>query len=291
MGGIESLLFVAPVPSGEVDGRPAIAVAVGEYNTMVRMEEDRSVWLLGIGNLPAGTLLFIGGNADSGWYLGQREAGPQVSIYRSSKLDGGDWEPLRTVSVDSRFWAGSDVFWIWPTSNGLAYAVFEGSIHELDYSTGAWTERQAPNGERFVEVIGRADGIVSAITTPGGVGGMSRSIYVSRNGGADWTPVDSPSQVRYLPRVLPDGALLTVAGKLMKPQLQASTDGGATWTVRDDAFRTVENIVVLPTRGLLAIDRGEPMQPATYYLELGDARIRHSADGGVTWRVEYSNSR
>jgi hypothetical protein len=291
--GIESLLFVAPIPSGEVDGQPAIAVAVGEYNTIVRVEpEDRSLWWLGAGNLPPGTLLFVGGNADSGWYVAQRQAGSQVSIYRSARLDGGEWELVRTVSVDSKFWAGSDVFWIWPTTSGLAYAVFEGSIHELDYATSAWTERQSPNGDRLVEVIGRADGTISVITTPGGVGGMSRSVYVSRNGGADWTLVDLPSQVRYLPRVLPDGSLLTIAGKLMKPELQTSADGGVTWTVRSDAFRTEENIVVLPTRGLLAIDIGQPplqTNPYVSYVGLGNARIRHSADGGATWRVEYSN--
>jgi hypothetical protein len=114
---------------------------------------------------------------------------------------------------------------------------------------------------------------------------------VSRNGGTDWTPVVMPSAIRYLPRVLPDGTLLTVAGKQVKPELQTSTDGGATWTVMSDAFRTVENIVVLPTRGLLAIDGGQPEQTNPYarLALLGNARIRHSADGGATWRVEYSN--
>jgi hypothetical protein len=290
----ESLLSVAPVPSGAVDGQPAIAVAVGEYNTIARVEPDRNLTLLGSGNLPPGTLLLVGGNAESGWYVAQRQAGSRVSIYRSARLDGGDWELLRTHSVDPKSLpALSDfLFWIWPSSNGLAYATFEGSIHELDYATGEWTERQSPNGLRFIDVIGRGDGTISAITTPGGFGwNTSRAVYVSRNGGTDWTPVVMPSAIRYLPRVLPDGTLLTVAGKQFKPELQASTDGGATWTVTSDAFRTVENIVVLPTRGLLAIDGGQPEQTNPYarLALLGNARIRHSADGGATWRVEYSN--
>jgi hypothetical protein len=47
-----------------------------------------------------------------------------------------------------------------------------------------------------------------------------------------------------------------------------------------DSVELAEQIVVLPTQGLLAVDSGA---------RFGLARIRHSADEGATWRIEYSN--
>jgi len=50
--------------------------------------------------------------------------------------------------------------------------------------------------------------------------------------------------------------------------------------LRSATLELSEQLVMLPTRGVLAVDGGA---------RFGLARIRHSADEGATWRTEYSN--
>lgn len=262
-GKLESLLAVSPVASGKVDNEEALLVAVGEFNTIARLDSTGRMSVLDPGNLPLGNLLMIDGSETSGWYVAHQSR-TKVAILRSNTLNNGNWLPIRTEDISPRFW-------MWRTPYGFSYAVSEGGIHAFDYSTQSWTERRAPNGEGLFAVAPSA-GDELGILTSGGL----RTMYLSRDGGASWTEIKSPSINRFFaPLPLADNTLLVLVGAAFaKAKLHASTDKGITWQLRSDQFKLQENIVVLPTRGLLAVGAGL-------------TQIRHSSDGGATWRTEY----
>ncbi len=280
-GKLESLLSIALVPRGELDGDETWLAGAGEFDTLVRMNRRGHVTVLDSGNLPPGNLIFIAGDANTGWYVAH-QAGSKITILHSAFLDHGDWKPIREESVAWGLWVGVNKFWIWHTKTGFGYAVSEGRIASFDYASQRWTERSAPNGDRFADVEHQADGTISALTSPGGgFAGIFASLYISEEGGEHWTKIESPVRIKATPvRRLRNGTLLLAGGAFGKPELLASTDGGATWSVRSTQVGPVwDDLVVLPTRGLLAIASGAS----------GYATIRHSSDGGATWRVEYSN--
>ena len=276
-GRLESVLWVKPV-----DLPNAALVAVGEFNTFLRLDRA-SGRLVPIepGNLPSGNLLFFDGNAQAGWFIAQQN-GTDVTLYRSAALENGDWRPVGKESVAVSIWSGANSFWAWSTAQGFAYAVSGGYIRYYDYGSGQWTERRAPKENRLISVVPHPGGALGILTSPGGgFGGIFATLYLSRDGGASWEEINSPFNVKmYAPRLTPQGTLLVAGGAFSKPELQASKDGGKTWTQITDKFNLAEQIVVLPSQGLLAIDNGT---------QFGLAGIRHSADGGATWRLEYSN--
>jgi hypothetical protein len=278
-GRLESLLSVALVPGEQLDGVPAWVVAGGELNTLVRMARNGAINPLSPGNLPPGNVLFVTGHADAGWFVAH-QAGSEVTLYRSAFLDHGDWQAVRNEEVGQRWRGGPARFWIWRTKTGLGYAVSGGRIHSFEFASGAWTEQHAPNGDNLAAIAYQVDGSLSVLTSPGaGLAGAFASAYVSRDGGAQWTEVVLPTRIKAAPvSLLRNGTMLFVNGSA-KPQLYASTDGGATWALRSESISSWDMLVPLPTRGLLAIERS-----ATGYTS-----IKHSSDYGATWRTEYSN--
>lgn len=275
--GLESLLWVKAV-----DCPDTVLIAVGEFNTLLRLDRPSGKLLpIDPGNLGAGNLLFVEGNAQAGWFVAQ-QSGTDIALYRSAALEHGDWKPLRKEDVSRTFWSGANSFWAWPTANGFAYALSKGSILYYDFARAEFTERRAPDNDRLVTVAPSANGALGILTSPrGAFAGVFATMYLSRDDAATWEEIESPFTVKSAaPRLTPQGTLLVPGGAFDKPGLQASKDGGKTWTQVNDSVERSEQLVILPTRGLLAVDAGA---------RFGLARIRHSADEGATWRTEYSN--
>jgi hypothetical protein len=82
-------------------------------------------------------------------------------------------------------------------------------------------------------------------------------MYLSRDGAVTWEEIKSPLSVKVAPpRRTPQGTLLLTGGVFSKPELQASKDGGKTWTKVSDSIELAEQIVRPPTQGLLVVDSG-----------------------------------
>ncbi|MFT3856461.1 MAG: hypothetical protein QM742_02740 [Aquabacterium sp.] len=278
IGGLESLLWLK-----RVDQPDARLVAVGEFNTIVQLGRDWHVTRLKPGNLPPGNLIFVDGSEREGWFLAQ-QAGPSVTIYRSQTLDGGDWKPIRVVHVGDSFWFGTSQFWIWPTSGGFAYAVSKGEIHWFNMQSGAWVQTQAPDGRRIAGVQHNPGDALGLVSKPamGLDGPLFARVHVSTDKGAVWQSIDSPFRVNvHSPVRLPSGALLLHGGQPASNELYRSDGVGAPWKRVDQDIAFTEQLVALPTKGVFSIDEGNSLS--------GYASIRHSADEGRTWQLEYSN--
>jgi len=273
---LESLLWVKPYESEK-----SALIAVGEFNTMLRFDRQGHVAPIEPGNLPPGNLLFIDGSDSVGWFVVQQH-GTEVTIYRSSQLEGGDWQPLKKESVETSFWNGANNFWAWPTKDGFAYAISAGKIHFYDFAKETWSERSAPKNARFIRIAPQPSNTLGALTSPGaGAGGMLATDYLSRDGGSTWTEINSPFTVKLFPPYLSSsGSLLLLGGAFGSPELQESKDMGKTWHKISDKVSLEEQIVVLPTKGLFLVSTGQ---------QFGLASIKHSEDGGATWKTEYSN--
>jgi hypothetical protein len=275
---LESLLWVKPIETANTT-----LLAVGEFNTLLRLDRQSGRLVpIDPGNLPAGNLLFIDGNPQAGWFAAQ-QSGKEITLLRSSSLEHGDWKPLRKEDVSTSFWSGANSFWAWSTATGFAYALSKGAIRFYDFATAQWVERGAPNNQRLVAVAPGPNGAIGILTSPGGgfAGVFAGMYHLSRDGAASWEEIKSPFNVKGAPpRLTAQGTLLVSGGAFGTPELHASRDGGKTWTKVSETISLSEQIVALPTRGLLAVDAGA---------QFGLARIRHSADEGATWRVEYSN--
>jgi len=280
-GNLNSLLAVQPVRDGDVDGSPALAVAVGEFNTIAVLDRNEKLAIKQSGNLPLGNVIYVAGNSKVGWFVAHKSA-DRVGIYRSTSLDNGNWSLLKEEKVGFSFWNGVNSFWTWSSSHGFAYATSEGVIRNYDYPTGVWVESHSPNNSR-ISAIAVSDAGIGILTSPGGgFGGVFAGMYVSNDIGKSWIEIKSPYKVKlYAPRVLSDGSLLVAGGgPFAKSELQRSSDKGKTWQVCSDKVDINDNIVPLPTQGTLAIDSGA---------QFGLAHIMHSADSGSTWATEYSN--
>ena len=279
-GQLNSLLAIIPV-DGNVDGVDAVAVAVGELNTIVRVENNDKLSLLNAGNLPPGNLLSIAGNSAAGWFVAQAQ-GERVVLYRSPTLDDGDWKELRSENIAFSFWSGVNAFWMWRTDRGFAYAISEGRIHHYDFASGAWTDVRAPKNDRLVSIAANGDHLGILTSPGGGMAGLFASMYASHDGGAIWEAVNPPYKVKqFAPRVLNRNKMLVAGGGMYaKEELRSSEDGGKTWKLLSTDVDAFDDIVVLPSGAMLAIRGGQ------YW---GLATIRHSADGGATWKLEYSN--
>lgn len=272
--GIETLMDVLPVQRPD-----ARLVAVGEFSTLLRLAPGASeMERIAPGNLPTGNLLFVAGNDQAGWYLLQ-QAGVSVQLLHSPRLVDGQWTVVRSESVERDFWRGGQRLWAWRTEGGLAYATSAGDIHLLDFASGKWQSRKAPNDNRLINVGPNADGSLGVLTSPGGgLGGAFAGNWLSTDQGRTWREVKSPFTVKVVPPIRTrEGLYLSAGGVFGKPELQVSKDEGATWSkLSDHALDRTLN--VLPSGLYFTVDSG-----AT-----GLFAIRSSADQGVSWRTEYS---
>lgn len=279
-GRLESLLALHAPAKGMADGVPTRVVAVGEFNTLARLTQEDKVQLLDSGNLPPGNLVAIYGSDQTGWVVAH-QAGRRLTLYRSGRLAAGNWQPLRAEEVGSSFWSGEIRFWMWPTREGFAYAVSDGRIAHFNAVTQAFSEQRTPGGGRLASIAQSHDGALGILTVPAvDITGLFGTVYLSRDGAKSWTEVKHPFSHKVLaPSVLADGTLLLSSGWHLKRALYSSSDNGSTWTTRSETVAHTDTLVALPTLGLLAINNGARGDTPT---------IRHSVDGGSTWRTEYS---
>jgi hypothetical protein len=276
--GIESLLCAMPVKLSD-----ASLIAVGEFNTMLRLAHDsRLLTPIGAGNLPPGNLIFIAGDETHGWYVAQQRA-DEVVFYRSAKLENGDWHALRKESVGRSFWNGADQIWIWRTPLGFSYAVSDGRISHLDFGSTEWRVVKAPNDSRLINVSPNPDDSIGILTSPGGgMGGVFAGTHLSQDQGTTWREIVPPNKIKQSPPIrMPGGPVMTVSLSGVfsgVSELHASRDEGATWEKRD-GFRAGERLLPLKSGRMLSI------QPGTR----GVFSVATSVDEGRSWRVEYSN--
>jgi len=273
---LESLLWVKQYETAH-----SMLLAVGELSTMLRLDRQGQLVTIDTGNLPPGNLLFIDGSDSVGWFVAQQR-GKDITVYQSPTLERGNWQAMKTESVEASFWNGSNDFWIWPTKDGFAYGISGGRIRQYNFAKQTWTDYGAPKSARFLKLAPQSGNVLGALTFPGGgAGGMLAITYLSRDGGATWTEINSPFTIKQFPPTLTtSGNLLLLGGTVGSPELQRSDDMGKSWYKVNDRVSLEEQIVVLPTRGLFLVSSGQ---------QFGLASIRHSEDGGRSWTTEYSN--
>lgn len=273
--GLESILYAAPV-----DLPDARIVAAGEFNTLLRQPPGvPRLVAIDTGDLPPGNLLYVGGSDALGWYVAHQR-GTEISIFRSARLDAGQWQAIRKESAEASIWSGPNRFWIWSTPRGLGYALSEGAIRFLDFGTGAWTERKAPNNHRLNGIAPNPDGTLGILTSPGGgFGGIFAGLYLSKDEGATWQEVPTEFKVKMVPpQRSRSGTMFLAGGVFSNPELHASRDEGKTWQKVSD-FKLDRRLVILPSGAMLAVDSGS----------FGLFSIQRSSNEGASWQTEYSN--
>lgn len=261
LGSPEALHWVAPLAGG--DDR---LVAVGELSTIAVLGRDGKLRRLSPGNLPAGNLLFVAGDAASGWVVAHRD-GSAVTLFHSERLDGGTWKPLRR---EERTVLQDGPFWFWRTEAGFGYANGTVSTYWWDRATRRLVERKVPS-ERGITVV--------APCGPRGVcvrlADFLPSVYATSDEGRTFRELSPPDKLRP-PTQLPGGRFLH--RQFIVDKLWVSDDGQS-WE-EAGSVRTGENVVAVPGVGLFAIDEGEIA---------GITSIRFSADQGRSWKLELSN--
>lgn len=273
--GIESLICVsAPAePDAEL-------VAMGEFGTLLRKPAGVNKLLpVDTGNLPPGNILRVYGNSRTGWFLALQR-GNDVTLYQSASLDAGKWSPIRSESVANSAWSGATEFFMWPTTEGFAYAVSAGPIHFYNLANKVWTERPTPENARLIGVNPSPTGALLALTSPGGgFAGAFASVFISKDQAQSWQPLQVPFNVKAFPPVqAADGTLLMPGGVFSNPELQGSKDEGRTWA-HVSKYELGRLVIPLRSGALIDVDNGQ----------WGIFSIRHSNDGGKNWDLEFSN--
>ena len=269
--GLESVLCVLPVDLPDTE-----LVAVGELGTFLRKPRGvEQLQPIDPGNLPPGNLLRIAGSPASGWFVVSKTGENMVSLYRSAKLDAGDWQLV--LSEPERDQAGRDKepMFTWQTESGLGYSSAKGPMHVFEHATGKWSERALPPGyNRLMHMaVGTKGQLNAQIANSSWVIVIEESM-VSHDLGASWTKRKVPVRIPPQPVVeLHDGTMWTT----LNNQIITSSDNGATWPVNGQ--HNGETVLPLRSGVLLKFD----------YPRYGLFSIKASADQGKGWKTEYSN--
>ena len=122
------------------------------------------------------------------------------------------------------------------------------------------------------------------MTQPGGFGGVFATAYLSRDGARTWEKVEPELKVKIAaPKQTAGGTLLFFSNEFnwsaYKPKLQASSDGGKSWSVISDKLDVGSVIWPLQSGPIVSITSGMD----------GIMSIRRSRDNGVTWALEYTS--
>jgi hypothetical protein len=279
-GGLDSFHAVIPVLDG-VDGSNALAVAVGELNTIARLDEFDKLTVLDAGDLPAGNILNIAGNATVGWFVAHRQR-DKIVVYHSKYLERGTWQAVRTENITHSFWPYQPSFWMWSSDAGFFYAVNDGRILFYEFATQSWSERHVPKNHRLAAVAPNGKNISVLSSAGGEVLTSHAQVYVTFDGGVNWELINLPLPAKYFAPSIVDDTTLLVAGKgkASSNELQISKDRGKTWRIVNIQFNPLSKIVPLGNKGLLAI-KSENFK--------SEVSIYHSMDSGNTWQQEYSN--
>lgn len=279
-GGLESLLCAVRGDLPEV-----VLYAAGEANGLFAIDGAGRFQRLDTGDLPVGTILFLGNGGEHGWWL-VHERGASLTVYHSTQLDHGHWEAVRSEQTGFSFWSGQNKLWVLPTRAGLLLARSDQPLHFLDYATGAWTDRPLPEGGRIVDLLAGVPGSIGLLTgTKGGFAGVFSSSYYTRDDGATWKKFSPPKKIRGLPPlVLADATLvqqsIAMGFSVGKQVYQVSHDDGATW-------QTLE--AKLPINSTLYPVEGVGLLGVAVWPQWNIEQLWVAKDAGSPWELEQSN--
>lgn len=250
-------------------------LAYGEMNNFYKHQKESDVLSpVDTGNLPIGIIAYIVGNDQHGWYLAHI-VGTDITIYRSDRLEKGDWKPVLTKKIFNA-WLGLNGFWMWEDERGFNYADMYGSINRYDYSTKAWSQSKVPDNANITQLIVNPDKSFSLITSKGGVAGVFAKQFNSKDHGATWQKIDSPFNVNIWPaQVSKQGDMYIASGPFSWGELAVKEQGASTWEKRK----------IIPQSYITVLASGALLNT---YFSSSYAIVKFSEDKGKTWKGVYS---
>lgn len=250
-------------------------LAYGEMNTLYKHLKGSDVLtLVDSGNLPIGVISSIVGDDQNGWFL-SHIVGHKATVYKSNRLENGDWQPIVQKEIVDNFW-GLRGFWLWEDEQGFSYADMYGKINHYDYITKKWSENKVPDNENISQLIVNPDKSISVITSKRGFAGIFSNLFNSNDHGITWQKVNSPFKVNVFPaQVSKQGDLYISGAQFNWDKLAISEDAGKTWQMHE--IMAPSSIVTLNSGALLNI-----LYSGQYAL------VKISNDKGQTWKTLYS---
>ncbi|AQV16062.1 WD40/YVTN/BNR-like repeat-containing protein [Acinetobacter pittii] len=250
-------------------------LAYGEMNTLYKHLKGSDVLTpVDSGNLPIGVISSIVGDDQNGWFL-SHIVGYKATVYKSNRLENGDWQPIVQKEIVDNFW-GLRGFWLWEDEQGFSYADMYGKINHYDYITKKWSENKVPDNENISQLIVNPDKSISVITSKRGFAGIFSNLFNSNDHGITWQKVNSPFKVNVFPaQVSKQGDLYISGAQFNWDKLAISEDAGKTWQMHE--IMAPSSIVPLNSGALLNI-----LYSGQYAL------VKISNDKGKTWETLYS---
>ena len=250
-------------------------LAYGEMNTLYKHLKGSDVLTpIDSGNLPIGVISSIVGDDQNGWFL-SHIVGLKATVYKSNRLENGDWQPIVQKEIVDNFW-GLRGFWLWEDEQGFSYADMYGKINHYDYITKKWTENKVPNNDNISQLVVNPDKSISVITSKRGFAGIFSNQFNSNDHGITWQKVNSPFKVNVFPaQVSKEGDLYISGAQFNWNKLAISEDAGKTWKMRE--IMAPSSIVTLNSGALLNI-----LYSGQYAL------VKISNDKGQSWKTLYS---
>lgn len=250
-------------------------LAYGEMNTLYKHLKGSDVLTpVDSGNLPIGVISSIVGDDQNGWFL-SHIVGYKATVYKSNRLENGDWQPIAQKEIVDNFW-GLRGFWLWEDEQGFSYADMYGKINHYDYITKKWSENKVPDNENISQLIVNPDKSISVITSKRGFAGIFSNLFNSNDHGITWQKVNSPFKVNVFPaQVSKQGDLYISGAQFNWDKLAISEDAGKTWQMHQ--IMAPSSIVPLNSGALLNI-----LYSGQYAL------VKISNDKGQSWKTLYS---
>ena len=250
-------------------------LAYGEMNNFYKHQKGSDTLSpVDTGNLPIGIIAYVVGNDQQGWYLAHI-VGTDLTIYRSERLEKGDWKPVSTKKIFNA-WLGLNGFWMWEDERGFDYADMYGNINRYDYATKAWSQNKVPDNANITQLIVNPDQSFSLITSKGGFAGVFAKQFNSKDHGATWQKIDSPFKVNIWPaQFSKQGDIYIASGPFSWGELAVKEDGAQAWQKRK----------IIPQSYITVLDSGALLN--TYFSPY-HALVGFSKDKGKTWSPIYS---
>lgn len=250
-------------------------LAYGEMNTLYKHLKGSDVLTpVDSGNLPIGVISSIVGDDQNGWFL-SHIVGRKATVYKSNRLENGDWQPIVQKEILDNFW-GLRGFWLWEDEQGFSYADMYGKINHYDYITKKWTENKVPNDDNISQLVVNPDKSISVITSKRGFAGIFSNLFNSNDHGITWQKVNSPFKVNVFPaQVSKQGDLYISGAQFNWDKLAISEDAGKTWKMHE--IMAPSSIITLNSGALL-----NTLYSGQYAL------VKISNDKGQSWKTLYS---
>ncbi|MEB6481358.1 sialidase family protein [Acinetobacter vivianii] len=250
-------------------------LAYGEMNNLYKHQKGSDGLIpVDTGNLPIGIIAYIVGDDQQGWYLAH-VVGAHLTIYRSDRLEKGDWKPFLTKKIFD-VWLGLNGFWMWEDEHGFDYADIYGNINRYDYATKQWSQHKVPDNANITQLFVNPDQSFSLITSKGGFAGVFAKQFNSKDHGATWQKIDSPFKVNIWPaQVSTQGDMYIASGPFSWGELAVKEQGSPVWEKRK----------IIPQSYITVLSSGTILNS---YFSPSFAVVGSSKDKGKTWTPVYS---